>query len=106
MGEGVFPTGISADDRFKTIKGLSDPNAPGQDFKVPGHVFPLQAMDGGVLRRAGHTEAAVDLCLLAIITPVAVICEIINDDGSMARIDDLVNFSKKHDVAFGEQLKT
>ena len=64
-------------------------------------VFPLQAMDGGVLRRAGHTEAAVDLCLLADHYPVAVICEIINDDGSMARIDDLVNFSKKHDVAIG-----
>ena len=100
MGDGVS-TGISADDRFKTIKGLSDPNATRQDFKVPGHVFPLQAMDGGVLRRAGHTEAAVDLCLLADHYPVAVICEIINDDGSMARIDDLVNFSKKHDVAIG-----
>ncbi len=100
MGDGVS-TGISADDRFKTIKGLSDPNATRQDFKVPGHVFPLQAMDGGVLRRAGHTEAAVDLCLLADHYPVAVICEIINDDGSMARIDDLVNFSKKHNVAIG-----
>ena len=93
--------GVKVGDRFKTIKGLSDPNATRQDFKVPGHVFPLQAMDGGVLRRAGHTEAAVDLCLLADHYPVAVICEIINDDGSMARIDDLVNFSKKHDVAIG-----
>ena len=65
------------------------------DFKVPGHVFPLLAMDGGVLRRAGHTEAAVDLCLVADHYPVAVICEIINDDGSMARIDDLIEFFSK-----------
>ena len=72
MGDGVS-TGISADDRFKTIKGLSDPNATRQDFKVPGHVFPLQAMDGGVLRRAGHTEAAVDLCLLADHYPVRLV---------------------------------
>ncbi len=100
MGDGVS-TGISADDRFKTIKGLSDPSATRDDFKVPGHVFPLQAMDGGVLRRAGHTEAAVDLCLVADHYPVAVICEIINDDGSMARIDDLIEFSSKHDVAIG-----
>ena len=100
MGDGVS-TGISADDRFKTIKGLSDPTATRDDFKVPGHVFPLQAMDGGVLRRAGHTEAAVDLCLVAEHYPVAVICEIINDDGSMARIDDLIEFSSKHDVAIG-----
>ena len=100
MGDGVS-TGISADDRFKTIKGLSDPSATRDDFKVPGHVFPLQAMDGGVLRRAGHTEAAVDLCLVADHYPVAVICEIINDDGSMARIDDLIEFSAKHDVAIG-----
>ena len=100
MGDGVS-TGISADDRFKTIKGLSDPSATRDDFKVPGHVFPLQAMDGGVLRRAGHTEAAVDLCLVADHYPVAVICEIINDDGSMARIDDLIEFSEKHDVAIG-----
>ena len=100
MGDGVS-TGISADDRFKTIKGLSDPSATRDDFKVPGHVFPLQAMDGGVLRRAGHTEAAVDLCLVADHYPVAVICEIINDDGSMARIDDLIEFSTKHDVAIG-----
>ena len=100
MGDGVS-TGISADDRFKTIKGLSDPSATRDDFKVPGHVFPLQAMDGGVLRRAGHTEAAVDLCLVADHYPVAVICEIINDDGSMARIDDLIEFSGKHDVAIG-----
>ena len=100
MGDGVS-TGISADDRFKTIKGLSDPSATRDDFKVPGHVFPLQAMDGGVLRRAGHTEAAVDLCLVADHYPVAVICEIINDDGSMARIDDLIEFSTKHNVAIG-----
>ena len=93
-GDGVT-TGISAEDRFKTIKGLSDPSAIRDDFKVPGHVFPLLAMDGGVLRRAGHSEAAVDLCLVADHYPVAVICEIINDDGSMARIDDLIQFSAK-----------
>ena len=73
LGDGVT-TGISADDRFKTIKGLSDPNSIREDFKVPGHVFPLLAMDGGVLRRAGHAEASVDLCLLADHYPVAVIC--------------------------------
>ena len=100
MGDGVS-TGISADDRFKTIKGLSDPSATRDDFKVPGHVFPLQAMDGGVLRRAGHTEAAVDLCLVADHYPVAVICEMINDDGPMARIDDLIEFSAKHAGAIG-----
>jgi 3,4-dihydroxy 2-butanone 4-phosphate synthase/GTP cyclohydrolase II len=99
-GDGVT-TGISAEDRFKTIKGLSDPSATRNDFKLPGHVFPLLAMDGGVLRRAGHSEAAVDLCLVADHYPVAVICEIINDDGSMARIDDLIEFSKKHDLAIG-----
>ena len=99
-GDGVT-TGISAEDRFKTIKGLSDPSATRDDFKVPGHVFPLLAMDGGVLRLAGHSEAAVDLCLVADHYPVAVICEIINDDGSMARIDDLIQFSAKHDLAIG-----
>lgn len=99
-GNGVT-TGISADDRYKTIKGLLDKKSTRDDFNVPGHIFPLQAMDGGVLRRAGHTEAAIDLCRLAGHTEVAVICEIINPDGTMARILDLIDFSKKHKIPIG-----
>ena len=99
-GNGVT-TGISADDRYKTIKGLLDKKSTRDDFNVPGHIFPLQAMDGGVLRRAGHTEAAIDLCRLAGHTEVAVICEIINPDGTMARIPDLIDFSKKHKIPIG-----
>ena len=99
-GYGVT-TGISADDRYKTIKGLLDNESTREDFNVPGHIFPLQAMDGGVLRRAGHTEAAIDLCRLAGHTEVAVICEIINPDGTMARIPDLIDFSKKHKIPIG-----
>ena len=99
-GYGVT-TGISADDRYKTIKGLLDKESTREDFNVPGHIFPLQAMDGGVLRRAGHTEAAIDLCRLAGHTEVAVICEIINPDGTMARIPDLIDFSKKHKIPIG-----
>ena len=99
-GNGVT-TGISADDRYKTIKGLLDNESTREDFNVPGHIFPLQAMDGGVLRRAGHTEAAIDLCRLAGHTEVAVICEIINPDGTMARIPDLIDFSKKHKIPIG-----
>ena len=99
-GNGVT-TGISADDRYKTIKGLLDKESTREDFNVPGHIFPLQAMDGGVLRRAGHTEAAIDLCRLAGHTEVAVICEIINPDGTMARIPDLIDFSKKHKIPIG-----
>lgn len=93
--EGVT-TGISAHDRARTIEVLLDPNSGPDDFVIPGHLFPLEAMDGGVLRRAGHTEASVDLCLLAGLKPAAVICEIMNDDGSMARLPDLEKFSKKH----------
>ena len=100
IGNGVT-TGISADDRYKTIKGLLDKKSTRDDFNVPGHIFPLQAMDGGVLRRAGHTEAAIDLCRLAGHTEVAVICEIINPDGTMARIPDLIDFSKKHKIPIG-----
>ncbi len=99
-GNGVT-TGISAEDRFKTIKGLMDENSSRENFNIPGHIFPLQAMDGGVLRRAGHTEAAIDLCNIADHTPVAVICEIINEDGTMARLDDLVKFSNQHNLPIG-----
>jgi 3,4-dihydroxy 2-butanone 4-phosphate synthase/GTP cyclohydrolase II len=99
-GDGVT-TGISAEDRFKTIKGLADNDSTRSSFNVPGHIFPLQAMDGGVLRRAGHTEAAVDLCQLAHHEEVAVICEIINDDGTMARLEDLFKFSTKHEIPIG-----
>jgi 3,4-dihydroxy 2-butanone 4-phosphate synthase/GTP cyclohydrolase II len=99
-GDGVT-TGISAEDRFKTIKGLADTDSTRSSFNVPGHIFPLQAMDGGVLRRAGHTEAAVDLCQLAHHEEVAVICEIINDDGTMARLEDLFKFSTKHEIPIG-----
>lgn len=99
-GDGVT-TGISAEDRFKTIKGLADSDSTRNSFNIPGHIFPLQAMDGGVLRRAGHTEAAVDLCKLSQHEEVAVICEIINDDGTMARLEDLLTFSQKHDIQIG-----
>ena len=99
-GNGVT-TGISADDRYKTIKGLLDKNSTRDDFNVPGHIFPLRAMDGGVLRRAGHTEAAIDLCKLAGHKEVAVICEIINPDGTMARMPDLIDFSKEHKIPIG-----
>ena len=99
-GDGVS-TGISAEDRYKTIKGLCNENSTRSSFNVPGHVFPLQSMDGGVLRRAGHTEAAIDLCKLSDHYPVAVICEIINEDGSMARYDDLIKFYKNHNLPIG-----
>jgi 3,4-dihydroxy 2-butanone 4-phosphate synthase/GTP cyclohydrolase II len=89
-------TGISAYDRAKTIKKLIDKNAKAQDFAMPGHIFPLRSRLGGVLTRAGHTEAAVDLARLAKLAPAGVICEIIKDDGSMARLPDLAKFAKKH----------
>ena len=88
-------TGISAHDRARTIKVLSDPKANPEDLARPGHVFPLRANEGGVLVRAGHTEACVDLMKLAGLYPVGVICEIMKDDGSMARLDDLIKFSKR-----------
>jgi|TARA_B100001750_G_C15504588_1_gene599522 3,4-dihydroxy 2-butanone 4-phosphate synthase/GTP cyclohydrolase II len=94
-------TGISANDRFLTIKKLTEPSSSREDFNVPGHVFPLQAMEGGVLRRAGHTEGAIDLCKENNLNSVAVVCEIINDEGKMARFDELVEFSKKHNVKIG-----
>ncbi len=89
-------TGISAADRTRTILVLADPDAGPEDLTRPGHVFPLIARDGGVLRRAGHTEAAVDLCRLAGLQPVGVICEIMNDDGTMARLPELVAFAERH----------
>ena len=99
-GDGVT-TGISAEDRFKTIKGLASDDSTRESFNVPGHIFPLKAMDGGVLRRAGHTEAAVDLCTISNHKQVAVICEIINEDGTMARLEDLIKFSQVHKIPIG-----
>ena len=89
-------TGISAADRAHTIQVMADPTAVPEDLIQPGHVFPLRARPGGVLQRAGHTEAAVDLVRLAGFRPVGVICEILNDDGSMARLPDLLKFARKH----------
>jgi len=89
-------TGISAHERAKTIQKALDPKARPNDFKKPGHVFPLIAKEGGVLKRAGHTEAAVDLARLAGLKPAGVICEIMNDDGTMARVDDLEVYAEKH----------
>ncbi|RJE89993.1 bifunctional 3,4-dihydroxy-2-butanone-4-phosphate synthase/GTP cyclohydrolase II [Paenibacillus sp. 1011MAR3C5] len=89
-------TGISAHERSLTIKALIDPDASAGDFRRPGHIFPLIAKEGGVLRRAGHTEAAIDLAKLSGSKPAAVICEIIKEDGSMARLPDLVEFKEKH----------
>ncbi len=91
-------TGISSFDRSNTIQALCHPQTTSQDFYRPGHIFPLIAKDGGVLERDGHTEAAVDLTKLAQVSPVGVICEIINDDGSMARLKDLLKVSKKYDL--------
>ena len=89
-------TGISAADRALTIRALADPNVGYQAFARPGHVFPLRAREGGVLKRAGHTEAAVDLARLAGCVPAGVICEIQNDDGTMARLPQLIEFCKQH----------
>lgn len=91
-------TGISPFDRARTIEVLIDENTQNSDLVRPGHLFPLEAKDGGVLTRAGHTEAAVDLARLAGLYPAGVICEIINDDGTMARLADLIRFSKKHNL--------
>ena len=89
-------TGISAYDRAVTVKLLSNPQAEQNNFVRPGHIFPLRAEEGGVLVRAGHTEACVDLSRLAGLSPVGVICEIMNEDGSMSRIPELIKFSKRH----------
>ena len=93
--EGIT-TGISAHDRARTIWAIAAPNASARDLVQPGHVFPLQAKPGGVLQRAGHTEAAVDLAHLAGLTPAGVICEILNRDGTMARLPQLTGFRRKH----------
>lgn len=98
--EGVT-TGISAADRAQTIKVAIDPNSSADDIATPGHVFPLLARDGGVLERAGHTEAAVDLAKLAGFSGAGVICEIMNDDGTMARLPDLIAFAQKHNYKIG-----
>jgi 3,4-dihydroxy 2-butanone 4-phosphate synthase / GTP cyclohydrolase II len=89
-------SGISAADRAKTIEAMASPTAVPDDLVQPGHVFPLRAKSGGVLQRAGHTEAAVDLVTLAGARPIGVICEIMNDDGTMARLPALMKFAKKH----------
>jgi 3,4-dihydroxy 2-butanone 4-phosphate synthase/GTP cyclohydrolase II len=94
-------TGISAADRAHTVRVASNPKAVPQDIIAPGHIFPIKAQKGGVLKRAGHTEASVDLARLAGLNPAAVICEVMNDDGSMARVDDLKAFAKKHDIKIG-----
>ena len=91
-------TGISATERARTLKALADPRSRAEDFMRPGHIFPLLAERGGVLRRAGHTEAAVDLARLAGRTPVGAICEIIRADGEMARLNDLMVFAEKYDL--------
>jgi 3,4-dihydroxy 2-butanone 4-phosphate synthase/GTP cyclohydrolase II len=91
-------TGISAFDRARTIEVLIDPKSTENDLIKPGHTFPLEAKDGGVLVRAGHTEAAVDLARLSGLNPAGVICEIINEDGSMSRLPELVEFAKKHNL--------
>lgn len=94
-------TGISAADRARTVQILANPLAEPRDLVRPGHILPLQAKQGGVLRRAGHTEAAVDLARLAGLEPAGVICEILNEDGTMARLPQLLGFAEKHDLKIG-----
>lgn len=91
-------TGISAQDRAKTIKALIDPNTKPEELGKPGHIFPLRAKRGGVLRRAGHTEAAIDFARLAGFEPAGAIVEIMNEDGTMARMPQLIEIAKKHDL--------
>src|SRR5437773_11781022 len=95
--EGVT-TGISAPDRSRTIQVAIDPEAKPDDLVQPGHVFPLRAREGGVLSRAGQTEAAVDLARLAGLIPAGVVCEIMNEDGTMARVPDLIPYCQRHGV--------
>lgn len=94
-------TGISAADRSHTILTAVSPKAKAEDLVQPGHIFPLRAKKGGVLTRAGHTEAGVDLAAMAGLIPAAVICEVINDDGTMARLPELTKFAQKHDIKIG-----
>jgi 3,4-dihydroxy 2-butanone 4-phosphate synthase/GTP cyclohydrolase II len=91
-------TGISADDRTATVRNLANGNAGATDFVRPGHVFPLIAKEGGVLMRSGHTEAAVDLCRLAGLEPVGVICELVNDDGTVMRGPGVASFAERHNL--------
>jgi 3,4-dihydroxy 2-butanone 4-phosphate synthase/GTP cyclohydrolase II len=98
--EGVT-TGISAADRARTIQAAVAPNAKSDDLVQPGHIFPLRAVKGGVLMRAGHTEAGCDLTAMAGLTPASVICEIVKDDGTMARLPDLLEFGKEHGLKIG-----
>ena len=94
-------TGISTADRAHTIRVASRPDAKPSDVITPGHIFPIRAKDGGVLKRAGHTEGSVDLCRMAGLNPAAVICEVMNVDGSMARVGDLKAFAQKHGLKIG-----
>jgi 3,4-dihydroxy 2-butanone 4-phosphate synthase/GTP cyclohydrolase II len=91
-------TGTSAFDRAATARAITDPAVEAQDFQRPGHLFPLRAKDGGVLRRAGHTEAAIDLAVLAGLFPAGVICEVMHEDGSMARLPELLEVARRHDL--------
>src|ERR1700760_4333048 len=91
-------TGISASDRSRTTLALIDPLTQPEDLGRPGHIFPLIAKDGGVLRRAGHTEAAIDLAVMAGFEPAGVICEIMKEDGEMARLPDLLEIAREHDL--------
>jgi 3,4-dihydroxy 2-butanone 4-phosphate synthase/GTP cyclohydrolase II len=94
-------TGVSSADRAATIRALASPTSSAADFARPGHIFPLRSRRGGVLVRAGHTEAAVDLCRLAGLTPIGVLCEVMNDDGSMARRPQLQEFARTHGLRIG-----
>lgn len=94
-------TGISAHDRALTVKAASNPNAKPSDVQMPGHIFPIRAHQNGVLSRNGHTEAGVDLALLSGLNPAAVICEVINDDGTMARVSDLLAFAQRYEIKVG-----
>ncbi len=98
--EGIS-TGISAADRARTVSVAIDPAKGASDIASPGHIFPLRARDGGVLVRAGHTEAAVDISRLAGLNPSGVICEVMNDDGTMSRLPDLIRFGQKHGIKIG-----
>src|SRR5690606_21382484 len=98
--EGVS-TGISAHDRALTVAVAIDPTKGPADMATPGHIFPLRARDGGVLVRAGHTEAVTDIARLAGLNPAGVICEIMNEDGTMARLPDLVGFAQRHGLKIG-----
>jgi 3,4-dihydroxy 2-butanone 4-phosphate synthase/GTP cyclohydrolase II len=94
-------TGISAADRAHTVKVAANPDAKASDIHMPGHIFPIRAQQGGVLKRAGHTEGSVDLAKLAGLNPAAVICEVMNSDGTMARVPELKKFAQKHGIKIG-----